>query len=384
MAAAPNPASPRDPPPNSRAGRTLALLAPYLRFADHLSMRLVSREWRRACRLAGRAPPPFPWLMLPAPAERAPAAAARRLFYDIPAGRTYAYAVPAYHRCVASRGGWLVLAALDPPRRLVLANPVTGARCVLAWPFGEKSAEGFHAVLTASPADPACFLAVATDRLVAYCRPGRRGGGWATLRAPGFRYDTAGSDVVSVGATVYLVDERRKLWRADLSAAEPKVERRDTAFAIPQGERWRHYLVESLGHVHLVVLDDHQKHMGLFRLDWHSRLWVPTAAAGLGDSVLLLGRGCSAAVPASAALRAPGTVLVARQPWSFLHVGSTAHGGGGGGGQQWFWTESRMGAGMEDQLVLKKTVPQRPGMFTAGDSFWFFPGIDPSEREQSR
>ncbi|KAL6905304.1 hypothetical protein ACP4OV_002905 [Aristida adscensionis] len=389
-----NRGNPRGPPAHARGrgDRILALLAPYLRFADHLSMRLVSREWRRFCRLAGRAPPPFPWLMLPPPAAPAPAAAAaeaRRVFYDIPGGRSYAYEVPAYHRCVASRAGWLVLAALDPPRRFVLANPITGARRVLAWPFGDRGTEGFHAVLTASPADPACFLAVATDRLIAYCRPGRRGGGgWATLRAPGFRYDTSGSDVVSVGSTVYLVDERRKLWRADLAVADPKVERRDTTFVLEEGEgdrRWRHYLVESLGHVHLVISDEHQKNMGLFRLDWISRLWTPTVAEALGDRVLLLGRGCSAAVPAAAARRAPGSVLVTRQPWSFVHVGSTVHGGGaggggggGGGGQQWFWTESQLGAGADEQIVLRKTVPHRPGVFTAGDAFWFFPGTDPS------
>lgn len=318
--------------------------------------------------------------MLPPPSATrgpapAPGAAQRRAFYDIAGGRTYEYAVPAFHRCVASRGGWIVLAAVDPPRRLVLVNPITGAQGVVAWPFGDKGSEGFHAVLTSSPADPACFLVVATDRLVAYCRP-VRGGGWVTLRAPGFRYDTAGSDFVAVGATVYLVDERRKLWRADLAAAEPKVERRDTAFALPQGEMWRHFLLESLGHVHLVVSDEHHKRLALFRLDWHARLWVRAAAAVLGDRVLLLGRGCSAAVPTlAAARRAPGTVLVARQPWSFMHAGSIAR----GGGQLWFWTESRLDAGPDDHMVLKKTVPHRPGVFTAGDSFWFFPGIDPSE-----
>ncbi|XP_062200285.1 uncharacterized protein LOC133902972 [Phragmites australis] len=377
MAAAPNPVSLGNP--RSRGDRILALLAPYLSFADHLTLRIVCRGWRRSCRLLGRAPPPFPWLMLPPPSPTrgppAPGAAQRRVFYDIPRGRTYAYAVPALHRYVASRGGWLVLAAVHPPRRLVLMNPITGARGVIAWPFGEKVIDGFHAVLTSSPADPACFLAVATDRLVAYCRPGR-GGGWVTLRAPGFRYDTAGSDVLAVGATVYLVDERRKLWRADLAAAEPKVERRDTAFALPQGERRLHYLVKSLGHVHLVVSDEHHKRMALFRLDWHARMWVPTPADGLGDRVLLLGRGCSAAVPSWAASgRAPGTVLIARQAWGFLHVGSDAR----GGEQPWFWTESRLNAGLDDQMALKKTVPHRPGVFTAGDSFWFFPGIDSTE-----
>lgn len=364
----------------------IAALAPFLRFADHLVHRIVCRAWRRSCRIIGRAPPPFPWLMLPPPppAERgaapAPGTPQRRVFYDIPGGRSYAYPIPASYRHVTSRSGWLVLAASDSPRRLLVLNPITAGQVVVSWPFGEDPTEGFHAVLTAPLGDPGCFLAVATDRLIKYCRPAV-GGDWATLRAPGFRYDTACSDLVSVGATVYLMDERRKLWRADLAAAQPKVERRDTAFALPQGERWRHYLVESLGHVLLVVSDEHHKRLGLYRLSWEARLWVPTPASGLGDSVLLLGRGCSAAVPASAASgRSPGTVLVVRQPWrcSFLHVdiGLSFR----GGGEPWFWTESRLGAGLgDDQLVMRKTVPQWPGEFTTGDSFWFFPGIDESD-----
>ncbi|CAN6300203.1 unnamed protein product [Urochloa humidicola] len=395
------------PPPNPGGGARsrplerlrgdiiIAALAPHIRFSDHLAHRVVCRSWRRSCRLISRAPPPFPWLMLPPPAATAAAASGPapggapqrrrrgRVFYDIPGGRSYAYPVPESRRYLASRGGWLVLAASDPPRRLELFNPITGMLVAVSWPFGEGPTEGFHAVLTASLADPGCILAVATDRLVRYCRPAV-GGGWATLRAPGFRYDTAGSDLVSVGATVYLTDERRKLWRADLAAAEPKMERRDTAFALPQllaGEeaRWRHYLVESLGHVHLVVSDDHHRRVGLYKLDWGARLWVRTPASGLGDMVLLLGRGCSAVVPASASAgRAPGTVLVARQPWrSTVQQMDLNFRGDGGGEQHWFWTESRVGAGLDDdQLVVRKTVPQRPGEFTTGDSFWFFPAID--------
>ncbi|CAN6288844.1 unnamed protein product [Urochloa humidicola] len=389
-AAPPNPGGARSRPPDRRRGDDIiAALAPHIRFSDHLAHRLVCRSWRRSCRLIGRPPPPFPWLMLPPPAAASPPPGApqRRVFYDIPGGRSYAYPVPASRRYVASRGGWLVLAAPDPPaRRLELLNPVTGMLVAVPWPFGEDPTEGFHAVLTASLADPRCFLAVATDRLVRYCRPAVRGGGWATLRVPGFRYDTACSDLVSAGATVYLVDERRKLWRADLAAAEPNVERRDTAFALPQllvggnAARWRQYLVESLGHVHLVVSDDHHRRLGLYKLNWEARLWVRTPArAALGDSVLLLGRGCSAAVPASAAAgRAPGTVLVARQPWrSTVQQMGLSFCGGGGGEQPWFWTESRLGPGLEDdQLVVRKTVPQRPGEFATGDSFWFFPAID--------
>ncbi|PAN48599.1 hypothetical protein PAHAL_9G394200 [Panicum hallii] len=385
-AAPPYPGSARARPRRLPGDHIIAALAPHLRFADHLAHRIVCRSWRRGCRLIGRAPPPFPWLMLPPTAASGaapdPGTPQRRVFYDIPGGRSYAYPVPASYRYVASRGGWLVLVASDPPRRLVVLNPITAMRLVVSWPFGEDPTEGFHAVLTASLADPMCFLAVATDRLVKYCRPTLGGGDWATLRAPGFRYDTACSDLVSVGTMVYLMDERRKLWRADLAAAEPKVERRDTAFVLPPGERWRHYLVESLGHVLLVVSDDHHKRIGLYRLNWDARLWVRMPASGLGDGVLLLGRGCSAAVPASAAAgRLPGSVLVVRQPWrsTFVHMGLNFS-GDGGGEQPWFWTESRLGAGLDDdQLVMRKTVPQRPGKFTTGDSFWFFPAIDQSD-----
>lgn len=39
-----------------------------------------------------------------------------------------------------------------------------------------------------------------------------------------------------------------------------------------------------------------------------------------------------------------------------------------------------MGAAPGDLLVLKKTVPHRHGEFPAdGDSFWFFPAVDPDE-----
>ncbi|KAK3153242.1 hypothetical protein QOZ80_2BG0169710 [Eleusine coracana subsp. coracana] len=340
----------------------LALVVPYLRFSDLLALRLVCRQWRSSCRLSGIAPPPFPWLMLPPLSSRGVPAAAEtpRRFYDIPGGRAFTYEVPAYQRCVATRGGWLVLAAVDRPRRIVLANPITGARDILPWPFGDNGPEGIRAVLTSSPADPACFLAVAADRMIAYCRPGRapRGGGganavgvWATLRAPGFRHDTVASDIAAVGSTVYLVDERRKLWRADLAVAEPKMERRDTAFALPGNPE---------------------------RLDWQARMWMPKAASVLGDRVLLLGHGCSVAVPAYAAPgRAPGTVLFARQTWDIPHLGSSSD---RDGAQQWFWSEFRLGAGAGDQIVMRKTVPHWPGFFCAGDSFWFFPGIDRGER----
>ena len=130
------------------------------------------------------------------------------------------------------------------------------------------------------------------------------------------------------------------------------------------------------------VSDDHHKRIGLYRLNWDARLWVPMPANGLGDGVLLLGRGCSAAVPASAAAgRLPGAVLVVRQPWrsTFLHTGLNFS-GDVGGEQPWFWTESRLGAGLDDdQLVMRKTVPHRPGKFITGDSFWFFPAIDQSD-----
>jgi hypothetical protein len=371
------------PPLNARnpgvphcLGNIFSVLGPYLGFADLLALRLVCREWRRTCCALGFAPPSFPWLMLPPLATRGPgpAASTRRRFYNIPGGRAYSYEVPAYHRCVATGGGWLVLAAVDPPRRLELTNPVTGMRQILPWPFGDKGYEGIRAVLTSSPADPACFLTVATDRTIAYCRPGG-GGGWATLRAPGYRHDTIGSDIVAVGSTVYLVDERRRLWRAELAAPEPKVERRDTAFAVAHGDnnRWSHHLFESFGNVHLVVSDERHKRVGLFSLDWQARMWMRRSASVLVDRVLLLGHGCSAAVPASAAAgRAPGTVLFAREAWDPLHVGSSVR----DGSQQWFWSEMRLDAGVDDQMVMRKTLPHWPGLFTAGDSFWFFPAID--------
>ncbi|KAJ1296345.1 hypothetical protein BS78_01G293400 [Paspalum vaginatum] len=381
MAAAPShsPAGPSWVP----GDHIIAALAPYLSFADHLVHRIVCRAWRHSCHLIGRRPPPFPWLMLPPPPPPAPAPGTpqRRVFYDIPGGRSYAYPVPASYRYLASRGGWLVLAASDPPRRIVVLNPITNGQVDVSWPFGEgeePTEGGFHAVMTASLVDPACFLAVAKDRVVKYCRPAAgRAGGWVTLHAQGFRFDAARSDLVSVGTTVYLVDGRRKLWRADLVATEPKVERRDTAFELPGGEAWRHYLVESLGHVLLVVSDEHHQRLGLYSLNWGARMWVPTPASGIGDTVLLLGRGCSAAVPASAAAgHSPGTVLAVRQPWrwSSVHMGLNFC-----RGQPWFWTASRLGAGLGDhQLALKKTVPQRPGEFITGDSFWFFPAIDES------
>lgn len=360
-----------------------ALVWPYLRFPDLLALRLVCRQWRRSCRLTGIQPPPFPWLMLP-PLAAAPGTARRR-FYDIPAGRAFAYEVPPFQRCVGTGGGWLVLAAVDPPRRLTLMNPITGAMHVLKWPFSDKSSEGIRAVLTSSPADPACLLAVAADRMIAYYRrPGRAGAfdGWATLRAPGFRHDTVASDIVAVGSTVYLVDERRKLWRADLAIQEPKVERRDTAFAMPAshaGDKWAHHLVESFGNVHLVVTDERCRRVALFSMNWQARMWMPKSASVLGDRVLLLGHGCSAAVPASAAPgHAPGTVLIARQPWNPVHVGSSSN---RDAAQQWFWSELRLDdAGVDGQMmVMRKTVSHWPGFFTAGDSFWFFPGIDRGE-----
>jgi hypothetical protein len=353
-----------------------SLVGPYLRFADVLALRLVCRQWRICIRSIGVDAPSFPWLMLPPLATRRHSPPALlRSFYDIPGGRAYSYEVPTYHRCVATGGGWLVLAAVDTPRRMVLANPITGAMKVLPWPFGDKApvSEGIRAVLTCSPADPSCFLAVATDRLIAFCRPGRGGGGWATLRAPGYRHDAACSDMVAVGSTVYLVDERRKLWRAELAAPEPRLERRDTAFALQQqgDSRWSNYLMESFGNVHLVVSDQRHKHVALYQLDWQERIWLRKAASVLGDRVLLLGHGCSAAVPASTATgHRPGAVLFARQTLDPLLVGSTIC------DQQWFWSQSRLDSEVDDLIVLKKTVPHWPGAFTAGDSFWFFPSID--------
>ncbi|KAF6995317.1 hypothetical protein CFC21_011839 [Triticum aestivum] len=379
-------AAPSDPGKNPRGvlpgDRIFASLAPYITFADHLRLRIVCRAWRFFSRRLGRRPPPFPWLMLPEPAsasQSAPAPAnVRRQFYDIPGGRPYAYDVPGegYHRCVASSAcGWLVFVSVDAPRRLVLANPVAGARLVLSWPFKEKNAEGrFHAALTSSPADRrACFLVLATDRLVAYCRPGQQDQGWLTLRAPGFRYDPAASDIVTVGAMVYLVDGRRKVWRADLVDPEPKVERRNTACQLPFGESsMRHYLVESLRHVHLVLADEHNARVALFRLDWDKKMWMQDRVRG--DRVLLLGRGCSASVPAASG-RPPGMLLFAHQPsLSLVDVG------GCGAGLAWFWAESWVDDGSDDMLVLKKKMHHRQGEFTAGDSFWFFPAIDPDER----
>ncbi|PNT67848.1 hypothetical protein BRADI_3g32860v3 [Brachypodium distachyon] len=366
-------------------------LAPYLGFADHLALRLVSRSWRFFCRRVGRSPPPFPWLMLPQPASaggpssarHAPApASVRRQFYDIPGGRAYAYDIPGegYYRCVASSTfGWLVLVAVDaPPRRLLLVNPLDpGTRMVVSWPFGDKQCADtgrLHAALAPYPDDRRhmCFLVLATDRLLAYCGPGD-GGAWRSLRVPGFRYDAAGSDMVVVGSMVYLVDGRGKIWRADLADPEPKVERRNPAFPLPSGSEIgvtrRHYLVESLGHVHLVVLSggdsEHRCRVALFRLDWDRKAWAREDCAR-GNRVLLLGRGCSASVPAAPARRPPGMVLFAHQP-SLIPVA-------GGGGSAWFWVESWVD---HDLPVLKKKTQHQEGEFTNGDSFWFFPAMLP-------
>ncbi|CAM0956265.1 unnamed protein product [Alopecurus aequalis] len=378
-------APPPDPGKNPRGflpgDRLFAALAPYVSFADHLKIRLVCHSWRFFSRRIGRTPPPFPWLMLPEPTPVSPSAPApvtvRRKFYDIPGGRPYAYDVPGegYNRCVASSAcGWLVFVSVDAPRRLVLVNPVARARVIVSWPFEEKSANAkFHAALTSSPADSrACFLVVATDRLLAYCRPCQQDQGWRTLRAPGFRYDAATSDIVSVGAMVYLVDGRRKVWRADLADPEPKVERRNTACPLPFGERsMRHYLVESPRHVHLVLTDEHHARVALFRLDWDKRMWAPDHVPG--DRVLLLGRGCSAFVPPATG-RPPGMVLFAHQPsLSLVDVDR------GGAGVAWFWAETRPDEGSNDVLVQKKKMHHREGEFTGGDSFWFFPAIDPDE-----
>ncbi|KAM0859414.1 hypothetical protein ACQ4PT_047200 [Festuca glaucescens] len=355
--AAPPPNPGKSPRPRGffPGDRLFASLAPYVSFADHLSIRLVCPSWRFFCRRVGRAPPPFPWLMLPEPAPASPSAPApvtvRRQFYDIPGGRPYAYDVPGegYHLCVASSAyGWLVFVAVDAPRRLVLVNPISGARVIVSWPFGDKSPNArFHAALTSSPADrSAFFLVVATDRLVAYCRPGQQDQAWRTLRAPGFRYDAAASDIVAVGAMVYLVDGRSKVWRADLADPEPKV--------------------------HLVVTDEHHARVALFRLDWDKRTWVVMNRVG-GDRVLLMGRGCSAFVPPAAG-RPPGMVLFAHQPSLSL-----ADEDGGAAGPAWFWAETRLKDGSDDVLVMKKKMHHREGDFTAGDSFWFFPAIDPDE-----
>uniref|UniRef100_A0ACD5TMK0 Uncharacterized protein n=1 Tax=Avena sativa TaxID=4498 RepID=A0ACD5TMK0_AVESA len=384
--AAPPPVPGKNPRAIMPGDRLFAALAHYVSFADHLRIRVVCQTWRFFSRRIGRPPPPFPWLMLPEPSPASPSAPApvtvRRQFYDIPGGRPYAYDVPGegYHRCVASSAcGWLVFVAVDAPRRLVLVNPVSGARLVLSWPFGEKTPNPngrFHAALTSSPADRsrACFLVVATDRLVAYCRPGHQDQAWRTLRAPGFRHEAPASDIVSVGTTVYLVDGRRKVWRADLADAEPKVQRRNTACPLPFGDGedtiMRHYLVGLLGHVHIVITDEHHARVALFRLDWDKRMWVPDRVPG--DRVLLLGRGCSAFVPPAAG-RPPGMVLFAHQPsLSGVDRGRAA-------GLAWFWVESRLNDGSEDVLALKKTMQHRQGEFAAGDSFWFFPAIDPDE-----
>jgi hypothetical protein len=106
------------------------------------------------------------------------------------------------------------------------------------------------------------------------------------LRAPGYHHDAACSDMVAVGSTVYLVDERKKLWHAELAALKS------------------------------------------------------------------------------------GAVLFARQTLDPLLVSSTVR------DQQWFWLESLVDAGVDDLIVLKKTVPHWPGAFTANDSFWFFLSID--------
>ncbi|KAF0928629.1 hypothetical protein E2562_006066 [Oryza meyeriana var. granulata] len=378
-AAARNPRNPR------RCATIFAELAPFVSFADYLGLRLVDRAWRLYCRRVGHAPPPFPWLLLP---EREPPAAAgprrataRGVFYDIPGGRSYGYQVPSrdVHRCVATGHGWLVMAAVEAqePRRIVLVNPITDEQRFFAWPFAKWNVR-FHAVLTSSPIDEGCFLVVVTDRLLAFCRPDDFQGGWQTLRAPGFRYHAALSDVVSVGSTVYLVDERRRLWRVDLADENPKVQRRDTGFALPSQETRRQYLVESLGHVLLVLSDDRHNRVALYKLNWEARAWLPTASCP-GERVLLLGRGCSAAVPSSSAAgRAPGSVLFAYQPSTMPDVDGAVR--GVVGGQAWFWSESRVGAVPGDLLVLKKTVSHRHGELpTTGDSFWFFPEVDPDE-----
>ncbi|KAL5224326.1 hypothetical protein ABZP36_010965 [Zizania latifolia] len=366
-------------PANPRRRAIFALLAPFVGFADYLRLRLVDRAWRLYCRRVGRTPPPFPWLMLP-PRESAPGhpAPTVRVFYDIPGGMSYGYNVPPknHHRCVATGHGWLVMVAVQPPRRITVLNPITDEGKVIPWPF-DNCNERFHAHLTSSPVDRACFLVVVTDRLIAYCRPAHFQG-WQTLRAPGFRYHAASSDVVSLSSSlVFLVDQRGKLWRVELAEQQPHVERRDTAFALPSKELRRYYLVESLGHILLVLSDDRHKCVSLYKLDWAARMWAPTDG-WRGDRVLLLGRGCSAAVPASSAAgRVPGTVLFARQPTSISDMDSSVR--GDGGGQAWFWSETRVDATPDDLLVLKKTVPHRQGEFTDDDSFWFFPAVDPDE-----
>ncbi|XP_015697070.2 uncharacterized protein LOC102713028 [Oryza brachyantha] len=361
----------------SRRAVLFTALAPFVTFADYLSLRLVDRAWRVHCRRIGHAPPPFPWLLLPE-RERETAvgprrrATVRRVFYDVPGGRSYAYEAPSMdiHRCVATGHGWLVMVAEEPPRRIMLFNPITGEQRIVAWPFVKWNVR-FHAVLTSSPAHAGCFLVVVWDRLLAFCRPDDFQG-WQTLRSPGFRYHAARSDVVSVGSMVYVVDERRRLWRVDLDDVNPKVLRRDTGFTLPSQELRRHYLVESLGHVLLVLSDERYSNVALYKLNWEARAWLPVAACP-GERVLLLGRGCSAAVPSSSAAgHAPGSVLFAHQPSTMPDVDGVI-----GDRQAWFWSESRVGV---VPLVLKKTVPHRQGDFsTTGDSFWFFPAVDPDE-----
>uniref|UniRef100_M8C8N4 KIB1-4 beta-propeller domain-containing protein n=1 Tax=Aegilops tauschii TaxID=37682 RepID=M8C8N4_AEGTA len=150
----------------------------------------------------------------------------------------------------------------------------------------------------------------------------------------------------------------RKVWRADLVDPEPKVERRNTACQLPFGESsMRHYLVESLRHVHLVLADEHNARVALFRLDWDKKMWMQDRVRG--DRVLLLGRGCSASVPAASG-RPPGMLLFAHQPsLSLVDVG------GCGAGLAWFWAESWVDDGSDDMLVLKKKMHHRQGEFTA-------------------
>uniref|UniRef100_A0A0D9XM74 KIB1-4 beta-propeller domain-containing protein n=1 Tax=Leersia perrieri TaxID=77586 RepID=A0A0D9XM74_9ORYZ len=408
LAAAAARRNPRNP--RLRRAAVVAAVARYAisSFPDYLRLRLVDRAWRLHCRRSGHPPPPFPWLLLPRSAAAAAAAAGPRrvAFYDIPGGRSYRYDLNFAGAVVATGHGWVVMAG-ENPRRLTLVNPVNDDRRVLPWPFPSSTTRRnaanasvdnrFHVVLTSSPnvsSGGNCFLVVVTDRLLAYCRLGRDGffGGWETLRAPGFRFHVSLSDALAVGpTTVVAVDERRRLWRVDLAVeGNPKVvQRRDTGFELPPP--WtedvavtRQYLVESAGHVILVVSDERHTRVAMYKLNWDARAWLPAAAVpgGGGDGrVLLLGRGCSAAVPAaSAGGRAAGSVLFVRQPSMIPDVDVVAAAAGGGGGMAWFWSESRVGAAPGDLLVLKKTVPHRNGEFGAGgDSFWFFPAVDPDE-----
>jgi hypothetical protein len=52
---------------------------------------------------------------------------------------------------------------------------------------------------------------------------------------------------------------------------------------------------------------------------------------------------------------------------------------GGVAAPAWFWSETRLNNGSDGLLVMKKKMNHREGQFTAGDSFWFFPAIDPDE-----